>query len=115
MKTWEMIKELTENPKRKYKRVSDGRKFESCSMKISDGQLVDYYISGIAKNGSECISLNDEWELIPQEVLWQEALSAWVKGVSIIRELGGTSCTFTKNTAFAVSRNELIHGKWYIE
>lgn len=111
MKTWEVVKALSENPKAKFTRASDGRKFETNATKISDGETVDYYVSGIANGGSECIALNDEWELVRQPVDFMTAVNSGKSIKSV------DACYFeglemwTRDGRLTPER---INGKWLI-
>lgn len=121
MKTWEMIKALTEDPKLRFKTGSnsfvqvnkeDGSIIWTNKDGSNAGSLVDRFI--LYSNGPCCDNLHIDWELMPREVSWQEALGAWINGSSVKRELDGTSCIFHVPTSFTVSRAELIRGKWFI-
>jgi len=112
METWEMIKEWYESDMKKEFKCPNPLpgQFQK-TVKNCDGQL--------CWNGSPHAPLlissdNHNWELVPKEIPWQEALGRWVKGESVIRELNGTTCLFTKDNCFGVSRKELINGKWFL-
>ena len=95
------------NPKAEFKSV--GEKLGDFTAHFNEvGKLID-------KHGDLVFPRCDtDWELVPQEIPWQEALEQWVKGKSVIRELNGTTCLFTKDNCFGVSRKELINGKWFL-
>lgn len=124
MKTWEMIKALTENPKLKFTRVSDGRDFKTNATKISDGGIVDYYVSEIAGGGSECIALKDDWEQIREPVDFMTAVKAFREGRTAKCKTVGIGTRIYKpdlnNALFdqykdPITINEIIEGKWFIE
>lgn len=124
MKTWEMIKELTENPKLRFVRTSDSRTFKTSSMKINDAEIIDYYVSGLAKSGSECIALKDDWELVREPVDFMTAVIAHEMGRTIKCDSEGIGTRIYRpgfnnvlvdNSKAPITTHEIINGKWYIE
>lgn len=122
IKTWEMIKALTENPKLRFKtglnsfvqvNKEDGSIIWTNKDGSNVGSLVDRFI--LYSNGPCYDNLHIDWELVREPVPWQEALQAWIDGKEVIREMTGTSCIFSKNNSFTVGRIELIEGKWFIK
>lgn len=120
MKNWEVIKALYYNPKLQFKNL----RFGGVLGHLPDGAFGWVESPGRHKgeafsihytSDNACGNWNDDWEQLPQEVTWQEALESWIKGVDVIRELEGTTCIFSECNSFTVSRNELIRGKWYIK
>lgn len=125
MKTWEMIKALTENPTLVF--VSqDGYKVfidsdNGCLRHVRSNNTESF---GSASNIRlvDCGVKPDEWELVPQEVTWQEAIQAWLDGRSIRVELNSTTkkqppiyrlgCLLDGN---GFEKRELRDGKWFIE
>ncbi|TGE35916.1 hypothetical protein E4K67_22635 [Desulfosporosinus fructosivorans] len=105
MKTWEMIKELTENPKLKFKRLCDSRIFY-CG---NSGYL--YREPGM----SEVIGIDEDWELISQEVTWQEAIQAWVDGKTVRCKKDREIIYFGSWPDFIADKTNFTDGKWYIE
>lgn len=65
MKTWQMIKELTENPEKEFIRVGD-------PLKIS----VDYLNYLRWKPGHDHINLEHEWKEVKQPVTFMEAVES---------------------------------------
>jgi len=121
LKTIEMLIKLAENPKKIFIRPRDGRRFRTSS-KIRDGEIIDYYVSDLTPlTSSECISLNDEWEEVPQEVPWQEAIQAWVDGKKVYfidvnnKKRIIRNCNLFIDDGVYVHREHLTEGKWYIE
>lgn len=115
IKTWEVIKALSENPKLKFANGCHVLKISDITKRIvwDNKSGEDPFI--IFSNAPGAVdNLHIDWELVPEEVTWQEALEAWVKGESVMRKLDGTSCIFRATTSFAVSRAELIRGQWFI-
>jgi hypothetical protein len=114
VKTWEMVKELTENDNLKFK-AQDGMTAEvavnGCLMlKDSDGDEAEVRIAG------GCCEIEpDRWELIPQEVTWQEAIQRWLGGETIVCEIGLHRYIYTPEDRHSIMRNEIEKGKWYIE
>ena len=76
-------------------------------------------VNGINKNHEA-----DDWELVPKEVTWQEAIQAWLDGKSFYIEHGGTRYTQSGGGRLGCFKNNLLEGfggglfrdgKWYIE
>jgi hypothetical protein len=100
------------NPMAKFKRPHMNKTtymFDEHGILTNAGEDGEYSTSVVSP------MLNEEWELIREYIPWQEALQAWIDGKEVVRELSPTSCIFSKNNSFAVSRHELIEGKWYIK
>lgn len=73
MKTWEMIKELTENPKKRFESDSYEFKIGATAIGQKGGQLsVDYHI----------LILGAEWEEVKPKVGWDKALEYMKKSQS---------------------------------
>lgn len=122
MQTWEMIKELTENPKLKFIRVSDNVTFATSS-RIHEGKVIDYYVSALHSPSHGCVLLKDEWKLIPQEVTWQEAIQAWVDGKEFLikhngKEYKQRQCSrlgcLSDNPFSGFGNGLFTEGKWFI-
>lgn len=142
METWEMIKTLTENPTLKTRaKVADGGYFECFvtankylrfSRYTQDGVLVDSTVPRGGVNGN--ILINSEWELVPQEVPFIEAVKAFSEGKTIRCKVGEGVVNYTytpdsltkcKNISFgyslgydrntAISTREILEGTWYID
>ncbi|SPF51189.1 hypothetical protein SBF1_50073 [Candidatus Desulfosporosinus infrequens] len=70
---------------------------------------------------------DEDWEPVPQEVTWQEALSAWIEGKTVIVTLSGNDkstyrgrdtdnqCLQDNERTWTVTRQKLKYGKWFIE
>jgi hypothetical protein len=112
MKTWEMIKELTENPKKKFRLIDN-----ELDLKVtcSDGE--------IRWTGDEGLYLDDEWEEVKEPVSWKKAFEAGLHGKRI--KPVGQDLTFPDYEnlihvfKYLIDRphffNEIILGNWYIE
>ena len=117
MKTWEMIKELTENPKKKF--IS--HKGTSCEMlaQIKHGCL---YIEDRLR-GFTSIDMERKWEEVKEPVSWKKAFEAGLHGKRI--KPVGEDLTFPdyENLIYVFKYltdrphffNEIILGNWYIE
>ena len=60
---------------------------------------------------------NEDWELVPQEVTWQEAISAWLDGEEVACKHKGGEAIFLSggiNMALYADKEKLKYGKWYI-
>lgn len=116
MKTWEMIKSLTDNPNSKFKRIQDGRIF----YQGNNGTL--FREPGFV----EGISPDDEWELVHEPVNFMTAIKAFDEGKKITCKdtQFGTRSYIRKssmcrhlvdNTDLPITPDEILEGKWYIE
>lgn len=123
LKTWEMIKALSENPNQVFVRSGDNRRFKT-STKIEDGKIVSYYVSDLHAIASECIALDDEWELVRESVDFMTAIKAFSEGKIIACKsyfgLRTYTSTFSKNALIdyqnaSLTWQEILHGQWYIE
>ena len=119
MKTWEMIKELTENP---HKRFKDKRGHEVFVDKDNFIRLE----AGRVSTDLFRKSIEDEsWQEIKQSVTWQEAIQAWMGGKSITCEIedniSKTKFEFTNDIYLTNTRSTPIslgmlqRGQWYID
>ena len=132
MKFWEVIKELTEDQKKKFEqREPDRVETISCE----DGFLV--YISefrgkvidrgGITENAD---LEEDNWYEVKQPVSWQEAIQAWAEGGKVVWEHGTDRRVFDRGNRLlsakhqshlidqdgdAVTVRMIFGGKWYVE
>ncbi len=111
MKTWEMIKELTENPDKEFTRKSDGLHIKTNEY----GELV-------WDSGYQFLRLHHEWKEIKQPVDFMTAFKAWHDDrKTIIHELEyeGDIITATmfdgKNEYAEFGAGLIANGKWYIE
>jgi len=118
VKTWEMLKELTENPNKRFKIVGSG-KTDSVVGRI--GNSVNWVKSGSATT----MFIDEEWEEVRTEVTWQEAIEAWAKGSTVTCHLDTWIYTYKPRTGDLfipvvddcgdeLSADEILEGKWYI-
>ena len=140
MKLWEVIKELTEDPKKKFEAKLESKDWTAC-MRVDTGfpryfkfevfsgeRLIDQSLDGGAFNGN--VALNLDWQLVKQPVTWQEAIQAWADGKMAICELDGDTYVYQWNGNRAISKyqNHLLDqegdavtvrmisgGTWYVE
>jgi hypothetical protein len=95
MKTWEMVKALTEDPKLKFK-SKDG-----FIASVHDAILrLEYRERYSCINGNirllDCNGYNaDEWELVPQFIPFDEAIKAAIDGKKPTIDLGGARYTLS--------------------
>ena len=132
MKFWEVIKELTEDPTKRFER-KDRYKHWIIGTDVVDGSVIceTYYFMldcdsedsfGDAGGFSGNIASNeDDWQLVRQPVTWQEAFQAWIDGCDIWCEGGGRVSKF-KNSSILLDKLEcppskwmMKNGKWYVE
>ena len=132
MKLWEVIKELTEHPHQVFEsdlleskgwkarmKVERGASRYFC-FEVFDGErLIDQSLNGGAFNGN--VSMDLDWQPVPQPVTWQEAFQAWIDGCYIRCEGGGRVSEF-KNGSLLLDNLEcppskwmMKNGKWYVE
>jgi len=81
MKTWQMIKELTENPKKVFM-----RDYDELVVKVDKTTETLSW-----ESGHERLCIDDEWEEVKQPVSWQEALGAWANGAAVKCEINDGS------------------------
>lgn len=109
MKTWEMIRELAENPKKKFIRTST----EGMYYVDDEGWVVCFH----SFVGSYKLDINEEWEEYKErkEVSVQEALTELHnEKVRVLYELDGTLWEMGK-LMNRVDIAAILRGKWYIE
>jgi hypothetical protein len=124
MKTWEMMKVLMENNKLKARSMVNGNE-----RVVSVGKSGLGNVCIISEQGVAVLPIDADWELIPQEVTWQEAIQSWIDGKSLTIELGKDSIA-GESKYFQPEINRLgcficgkrgfdkelfIKGKWYIK
>ena len=117
MKTWEMLKELTENPKKRFRLTTAGGSWGDYELYVSGKDIVNNQNF----SGTCSLSLNDDWEEVQTEVTWQEAIEAWANGHDIKSIIYGEEIFYKHEDGHledqngdAVSLDELTEGKWYI-
>lgn len=75
MKTWEMIKELTENPNKRFRSLTDSSRREERKIAKSDGKVLIHINDG----SRLVVYLNEEWEEVKQPVSFMEAVASGKK------------------------------------
>jgi len=103
MKTWEMIKELTENPKKVFM-----RDYDELVVKVDKTTETLSW-----ESGHEHLCIDDEWVEVKQPVTWQEALEAWANGKSL-RLLINDRIYHLVPSKFIIAQEDIEKGKWYI-
>ena len=119
MKTWEMLKKLTENPKKRFKRADwENLYITADNFKIiCDSNGNRYGIYDVMED------LDGGWEELPQEVTWQEAIEGYINGKTIKCIYDGN--TYIQGSAYkfgveihkrfnGFDRGCFANGKWYI-
>ncbi|MDQ4678572.1 hypothetical protein [Stenotrophomonas maltophilia group sp. RNC7] len=124
MKTWEMIKELMENPNKRFK-YDTGAEWGIVGNKNGSIVLIDCSVKFLL---GEPIELNggftiQDWREVKEPVSWQEAFVAGLKGKKI--KVDGQSLTYPnfESLHFALTYlserpdyfENLMRGKWYID
>jgi len=123
LKTWEVVKALTENPEITFVRPSDGVR-TMLGDKIRAGKITGKYLK---QTDGESVMLSDDWELVPQPVSFMEAVEAKYKGKEIeyrFKDKQGETIThtFKAGRSMLVSDNgwvldieALFEGEWFIK
>lgn len=115
MKTGEIYTLALTNPDAKFK--SAGHPLGDFVVHFNKvGKLLD-------KNGDLVFPrYNTDWELLLQEVTWQEAIQAWADGKTVYFELNRTKVYLQNNFYLRVlddlrpiSKDEIFKGKWFVE
>ena len=118
MKTWEMIKELSKNPKKKFKRKTDGLEIRNMCGRFN------------WEPGYTFLGVNDEWEEIKEPVDFMTAIKSGKKirveheFVDGALERLSTEYHYLDEILYVLGiyinsdddiRNIALNGKWYIE
>jgi hypothetical protein len=111
MKTWEMIKELTENPEKEFTRKSDGLHIKTNEY----GELV-------WDSGYQFLRLHHDWKEIKKPVDFMTAIKSG-KHVGVeysgarYREMSLPNLFYELQQDYSdkTIRQMILHGKWYIE
>ena len=132
MKLWEVLKELEENPKKRFKSIKRMSDVESVlwigsndylylERKKLDGTKLPVDKSSGGFNGN--INIYADWQEVKQPVTWQEAIEAWMNGKTIgvtqkdieKRFYEGKDYLLRDQHGDSVSEDEIAEGTWYIE
>ena len=120
MRTWQMIKELTENPKLRFKNglmsvVEIGDKTKAIVWKSEDNEEAPFII--YSHSGSGVDNLHIEWELVPEPVDFMTAVNSGKRikheEWELYRELGDVLDIL--GGASDTNIADKINGKWFIE
>ena len=116
MKTWEMIKELSENPKKKFKRKTDGLEIRNMGGRFNWAA------------GYTFLGVNDEWEEVKEPVSPMEAIKSGkrikVKHELLEQEIYNISEQYSELDDIMCVLSEyfqpdiadiFLNGEWYIE
>ena len=111
MNTWQMIKELTENPNKEFVRKTDGLHIKT----NEDGEL-------IWDNGYQFMRTDHEWEELKQSVDFMTAIqsekpmSVAFSGTKIKKEtLANMLYRLQENYSDRAIKQIIVYGNWYIE
>jgi hypothetical protein len=121
-KTSEAIAMLEENPKLQFKSIPE-LYMTPAVLKSDDYKGIQ--VTTLDGKWNVCYRVNDTWELIQQPIPFMEAVKAYSEGKTIRCEDSKWKtriyepCEFSnemKDTiGFAVSPEEILEGKWYVE
>lgn len=121
MKTWEMIKELTENPKKKFKSLDgyEASVTEQGLLSLFNDVKVDIDESILILDKGNFKA--DDWTEVKQPVSLLEALQAWADGKTITCKTVGKKFIYTGDCGSlkdedgaSVIPDEILNGVWYI-
>ena len=135
MKLWEVIKELTEDPTKKFEKFEQREPDWVETIGWEDGFLIytsEFRGEVIDRGGiTENADLNEsDWQLVRQPVTWQEAIQVWADGKKVAWEEDADRRVFDRNKSWPISKyqNHLLDqegdavtvrmisgGKWYAE
>ena len=140
MKLWEVIKELTEDPTKRFEAKMLAKDWTVCmsvdtklpryfKFEVFNGKkLIDQSLVGGAFNGNVALEL--DWQPVRQPVTWQEAIQAWVDGKKVVWEEDAERRVFDRNKSWpfpkyqyqfldqdldAVTVRMITNGTWYVE
>ena len=124
MKLWEVIKELTEDPTKKFEREDRykhwviGTDVVGCA--ISGGTYYfmldcDDIIGDAGKFNGNLASNEDDWQLVRQPVTWQEAIQAWADGKTIRLKMPEWEQVWKPTNAITFDHCQVTRGSWYVE
>ncbi len=118
MKFWEVIKELTDDPTKKFE-LSDRGSRERIG---SDGNYLRYsrIDHGMVSDGpalEDNVDVNNnDWQLVRQPVTWQEAIQAWVAGKKVSYSYMGYDKRFLfEDSNTMMSTEKVKNAEWYVE
>ena len=103
MNTWQMIRELTENPKKAFM-----RNYDELVVKVDKTGALTW------EKGHEHLCVDDEWTENKQPITWQEAIEAWANGKNVKCEINERVFRFQGNGERWISKRSIIEGEWYI-
>ena len=117
METWQMIKELTENPKLRFKNglhvVEISDKTKAIVWKSEDSEEAPFII--YSHSGSGVDNLHIEWEEVPEPVDFMTAANSGKR----IKHEGWDGYYFLHEALHILQNRDaalgLINGKWLIE
>ena len=130
MEYWEVVKELKEDPKKKFEAKLESKDW-TVRMSVDTGfsryfkfevfngaRLIDQSCNGGAFNGN--VALDLDWQLVRQPVTWQEAIQAWADGKTIKCEHGQITFVYNHDDEFfgnhsGVHKRLFTKGTWYVE
>lgn len=122
MKTWEMIKKLTENPEKKFKSVHEDKSIAPTFAVVEDGWILYKSVLG-RSTALYGIGFDWRWEEAKEPVTWEEAFKAGLEGNKIKPE--GQHLTFLdyESLDYVIlclaerpsSYKKIMLDKWYIE
>ena len=128
MRTWEMIKELTENPNKKFK-YDTGH--ENGIVAVEEGDIKLISVNGEKQSKNLPLHygfMNQNWEEVKEPVDFMEVVQALDRGKTIYVVFQGYKNTFSpkgnqtdwgvamkQHQGYAIDTEFILYGEWYIE
>ena len=127
MKLWEVIKELTEDPTKKFELDSDDRIYTLSAVR---GAFSTFFcLSAINGEGENITNLGsgktalfnliadeENWQLVRQPVTWQKAIEEFAKGKKLIVMFNNQEWSLGELVELPMYLNRAItNGEWYVE
>ncbi len=118
MKYWEIVKRLTENPALSGVAVIGSIRYELYVDDSRTLQSATHYLQ-LGTNGTsigEAGNIDfDGWEIVKQQVTWQEAIQAWADGEVVKVITIHLNYVFSPNEKMELWPVMIQDGTWYVE
>ena len=126
MEYWEVVKELKDDPKKKFEAKMKSKDF-TVRMTVKKGlggyyhfeifngeRLIDQSLGSGGFNGNVCLEL--DWKPVHQTVTWQEAIQEFAKGKKLIVKFHNQEWTLSELVELPNYLDVAItKGEWYVE
>ena len=124
MKFWEVIQQLTIDPKKRFvfhngskiytisTNESGGSNYFHLTAENKEGRDISHFASG-GFDGN--LTTEDDWQLVRQPVTWQEAIQAWADGKTIRLIMPEWEQVWVPTNNVGFNHCHINQGKWYVE